>query len=53
MAESIAAFCRNAKLRDSSSLAAAISDWEVDLVWLKQTYYDRKFHRVFNWPQIH
>jgi hypothetical protein len=46
LAESIAAFCRNAKRR-SSPPRAAISDWEADLAWLKIEYYDPC---RFRWP---
>lgn len=50
MAESIAAFCRNAKLRDAGAMATAIAEWEADLAWLKRTYYDGRFDRTFPWP---
>ena len=48
MAESIAAFTRNAKRRKTRELVAAIRDWEDDLRFLYETYYVRHFH--FAWP---
>lgn len=39
MANSIATFTRNAKRRRSGSLEEAIRHWEMDLAWLKQTWY--------------
>ncbi len=40
MADSIAAFTRNAKRRNSRSFSKAIQDWETDLAYLKRTYYN-------------
>lgn len=51
MAESIAAFCRNAKRKDGSDMDLAIDEWESDLAWLKRTYYDGRFDRAFAWPE--
>jgi len=51
MANSIAAFARNAKRRrDADRLAEAIADWESDLAYLKMRYYDRRYDHVFFWP---
>jgi len=50
LAETIAAFARNAKRKNNPALLKAIGDWESDLSWLKQTYYDGRFDRQFNWP---
>jgi len=50
MAESIAAFVRNAKRRRNSKMAAAIRDWENDLEYLYYEFYVEKFH--FAWPSI-
>lgn len=47
MAESIAAFCRNARRRPHA-MQLAISQWETDLDWLKRTYYDGRYR--FVWP---
>lgn len=47
-AESIAAFCRNARRRESGDMRLAVQHWEKDLRWLKRTYYD---DRVFLWPR--
>lgn len=47
IAESIAAFTRNAKRRVSPPLRA-IDDWEKDLKFLYEKYYVDKFH--FEWP---
>jgi len=49
IAESIAAFTRNAKRRNTSSLNKAIQDWESDLAYLKRSYYDGRFY--FHWPR--
>ena len=53
LAESIAAFTRNAKRRkkrrNMNSLSKAIQDWEADLAYLKRTYYDG--HLYFQWPR--
>jgi hypothetical protein len=49
LAESIAAFTRNAKRRNKGDFDKAIQDWEADLAYLKRTYYDERFN--FNWPQ--
>lgn len=49
LAESIAAFTRNAKRRNMSSFSKAIQDWEADLAYLKRTYYDGRFY--FQWPR--
>lgn len=50
MAESLAAFCRNAKRRTSAQMSKSIDDWEADLAWLKAKHYDGKFN--FAWPRI-
>lgn len=50
MAESIAAFCRNAKRRTGADMRLAIDDWESDLTWLKMKYYVGRFDRAFRWP---
>jgi len=49
IANSIAAFCRIAKLRTSHNSEDAIHDWEADLKWLHKKYYEPKGFR-FNWP---
>jgi hypothetical protein len=48
MAESIAAFARNAKRRDADRLDQAIRQWEQDLSFLHDRYYVGKF--FFGWP---
>jgi hypothetical protein len=50
MAVSIAAFVRNAKRRTSSDCVQAISEWEADLKFLRDRYYDQSFE--FQWPTI-
>jgi hypothetical protein len=50
LAESIAAFARNAKRREDISLEAAIEDWEDDLEFLHHQYYRGPF--AFGWPRI-
>lgn len=52
MAESLAAFARNAKRRRSQNLAQAIRDWEEDLSHLRQSYYVEKFRFAFVWPEL-
>jgi|688.fasta_scaffold294687_2 hypothetical protein len=49
LAESIAAFTRNAKRRNEKNFSKAIQDWEADLAYLKKTYYDNRFS--FRWPR--
>jgi hypothetical protein len=48
IAESIAAFTRNAKRRDADRLHDAIQHWEQDLKYLRDWYYVGKFS--FGWP---
>jgi hypothetical protein len=50
MAHSVAAFCRNAKRRQSHQAKSAIDDWETDLDWLRRAFYDPLGFR-FVWPQ--
>ena len=47
MAQSLAAFTRNAKRRNED-LSQAIEDWEKDLDYLYRKYYINRFH--FAWP---
>lgn len=49
MAETIAAFTRNARRQNTRNFGTAISHWESDLAYLKQTYYDSRFY--FQWPR--
>jgi len=48
MAETIAAFARNAKRRDDDRLDEAIRQWESDLEYLHDRYYVGRFG--FGWP---
>ena len=48
LANSIAAFARNAKRRSGVDFSRAIQDWESDLAYLKRRYYDDFFS--FRWP---
>ena len=50
MAETIAAFTRNAKRRRDARMATAIDHWEEDLGHLYYEFYVEKFH--FAWPSI-
>jgi hypothetical protein len=50
LAESIAAFARNAKRKKSANMQAAVQDWEADLEFLYDEYYCGKFN--FGWPDI-
>jgi hypothetical protein len=47
LANYIASNCRNMKKRQSPS-EEAIHDWEVDLAWLKRSFY--RGHFAFQWP---
>jgi len=49
LAESIAAFTRNAKRRSRGNFSKAIQDWETDLAYLKRTYYNNRFS--FQYPR--
>ena len=48
LAESIAAFTRDAKRRHDYKMDNAISDWEADLMFLFERYYAGHFS--FSWP---
>jgi hypothetical protein len=50
MAETLAAFARNAKRRGEVELDVAISDWEDDLRFLYDKYYVRRY--FFQWPKV-
>ena len=50
MAHSIAAFCRQAKQRPRSIMRRTIENYEADLAWLKNKYYDGRFDNKFRWP---
>jgi hypothetical protein len=50
MANTIAALARNFKRKNDPSLRYAINDWETDLNWLKDTFYNGRY--IFNWPSI-
>lgn len=50
LADSMATFARNARRRRSSDMDHAIAEWEEDLRYLKETYYDRKYQ--FDWPVV-
>jgi hypothetical protein len=47
LANTIASLTKNAKRRKSPP-AQAISDWESDLDWLKDSFYNGRFS--FHWP---
>jgi len=49
IAESLAAFCRNRKRSDRRFTSAAVADWEADLAYLKEKYYDGVYS--FPWPR--
>jgi len=48
LANTLAAFARNAKRKDTISCARAIDEWECDLAFLHERYYRGFFH--FGWP---
>jgi hypothetical protein len=48
LANTLAALTRNAKRRGGLCDAVAIDDWESDLAFLRERYYDDVFH--FGWP---
>lgn len=52
MANSIAAFTRNAKRNNPLGFGVAINEWETDLMFLKNTYYIGKYDNAFIWPLI-
>lgn len=49
LANSLAAFTRNARRRRIQNFDQAIQDWEDDLTYLKRKYYDNRFN--FQWPR--
>lgn len=50
MANSLAVFCKNAKVRRNPPLEA-IADWEDDLRWMERTLYTGRFQ--FRWPSTY
>ena len=50
LAETLAAFARNAKRKKAANMDNAIDDWERDLRYLYGEYYVGKF--AFAWPRI-
>jgi hypothetical protein len=50
IANSLAAFARNARKRSDPSLEMAISQWEADLAYLKEQFYEEQFS--FEWPNL-
>lgn len=50
MAESLAAFTRNAKRKSLCDYRDAVADWEIDLDYLFRTYY--RGHFGFAWPDV-
>jgi hypothetical protein len=51
MANTIAAFARNAKKRRNPTHKYAIKDWESDLNWLKEQFYHGRY--TFIWPSYY
>ncbi len=50
MAETLAALIRNAK-RKSVDMSVPIRNWEDDLQWLKDRYYEQ-YQDQWKWPKI-
>ena len=50
IANSLAAFARNARRKKSSSWNHAIANWEADLAYLKKRFYDKRI-RDWKWPE--
>lgn len=48
IADSLAAFARNAKRREQEQLELSISQWEADLEWLRDSLYSGR--HMFIWP---
>ena len=48
LANSLATFARNARRRRTSDMEHAIAEWEEDLAYLKNTYFEGLFS--FDWP---
>jgi hypothetical protein len=51
LANSLAAFARNARRKQTSSWQQAIANWEADLAYLKKRFYDRR-SRDWKWPEV-
>jgi hypothetical protein len=51
LANTLAAFTRNAKRRDDAAWSVAIDDWEADLQFLYAQYYEGFFG--FGWPRTY
>ena len=50
LAESLAAFTRNAARRQEGSFSVAIAEWQADLKYLYNQYYRNRF--AFPWPEL-
>jgi hypothetical protein len=48
LAESLAAFARNAKRKQTADMEQAIREWEADLEYLQSQYYKGRYD--FGWP---
>ncbi len=55
MANSLATFAKNAAKKKGQANEQAISQWQDDLAWLKETYYDQNRKELkeigFSWPE--
>lgn len=51
LAETLAVYTRIAKRKDPFWYRHAIKDWENDLAWLKNRYYDGLYDFAFCWPE--
>jgi hypothetical protein len=50
LANAVATFARNARRKRRNNYRQAIADWEADLAYLKNKFYDRR-PRDWKWPQ--
>jgi hypothetical protein len=44
----LTALVRNAKRRRDGRMDLAVAQWESDLLWVKEAFYDRRY--TFHWP---
>lgn len=51
IAVTIASLCRNLKRRNVE-VGQGVKDWDEDLAWLKQSFYDGKYDNDFKWPLV-
>jgi len=52
IASTIAALARNGRRRGCDAMEEAVAEWEDDLAWLKERFYEGRFDGGFRWPSL-